>query len=189
MVYCRIIAVDDGPLGNSYHVLESIIFDDGMKKKKCTVLFDKEQCQIVCSCYLFEFRGIFCKHCIIVFITNDITFVPERCTLRRWKKDVSRTYTRMNINYNGWISTPAQVRYDELCDTFRKVVDVVADDEVLTREITEWLEMKMINMNISKNKSSCGSSLISGHSQVHDSTERGLVDKNSRVHKLDPKNS
>ncbi|KAL2484708.1 Protein FAR1-RELATED SEQUENCE [Abeliophyllum distichum] len=95
----------------------------------------------------------------------------------------------MKINYNGWISTPTQVRYDELCDTFRKVADVVADDEVLTREITEWLEMKMTNMNISKNKSSCGSNLISGHSQVHDSAERGLVDKNSSVHMLDPKNS
>ncbi|KAL2498628.1 Protein FAR1-RELATED SEQUENCE 5 [Abeliophyllum distichum] len=70
-----------------------------------------------------------------------------------------------------------------------QVADVVADDEVLTREITEWLEMKMTNMNISKNKSSCGSNLISGHSQVHDSTERGLVDKNSSVHMLDPKNS
>ncbi|KAL2471895.1 Protein FAR1-RELATED SEQUENCE [Abeliophyllum distichum] len=95
----------------------------------------------------------------------------------------------MKINYNSWISTPAQVRYDELCDTFRKVADVVADDEVLTREITDWLEIKMTNMNISKNKSSCGSNLISEHSRVHNSTERGLVDKNSSIHMLDPKNS
>ncbi|KAL2471866.1 Protein FAR1-RELATED SEQUENCE 5 [Abeliophyllum distichum] len=59
----------------------------------------------------------------------------------------------------------------------------------LLREITDWLEMKMTDLNISKNKSSCGNNLISRHSRVHDSTERGLVDKNSSVHMLDPKNS
>ncbi|KAL2462188.1 FAR1-related protein [Abeliophyllum distichum] len=93
----------------------------------------------------------------------------------------------MKINYNGWISTPAQLRYDELCEIFCKVADVVADDEEHCREIMDWLEMKMINLKISNNKSSCGSNLISGHSRVQASTERELVDKDYSVHTLDPK--
>ncbi|KAL2486275.1 Protein FAR1-RELATED SEQUENCE [Abeliophyllum distichum] len=70
-----------------------------------------------------------------------------------------------------------------------QVADVVVDDEVLTREIMDCLEMKMTDLNISKNKSSCDSNRISRHSRVHDSIEQGLVDKNSSVHMLDRKNS
>ncbi|KAL2465956.1 Protein FAR1-RELATED SEQUENCE [Abeliophyllum distichum] len=83
--------------------------------------------------------------------------------------------------------TPAQLRYDELCETLRKVADVEADDEEHCREITDWLEMKMINLKISNNKSSCGSNLISGHSLVQATTEREIVDKDYSVHMLDPK--
>ncbi|KAL2454659.1 Protein FAR1-RELATED SEQUENCE [Abeliophyllum distichum] len=117
---------------------------------------------------------------------NDVIVVLERYILRRWRKDVSRTYTMMKINYNGWISTLAQVQYDELCDIFGNVADVVVDDEVQTQEIKKWLQLKMNDLNISKNRSACGSNLISGQG-VQLVTERGSVEKESSIHMLDPK--
>ncbi|KAL2525611.1 Protein FAR1-RELATED SEQUENCE [Abeliophyllum distichum] len=57
MVYCRIIAVDEGPLGNSYQVLESIIFDDGMKKN--TVLFYKDNVKLCVAVTCLNFGGYF----------------------------------------------------------------------------------------------------------------------------------
>ncbi|KAL2523851.1 protein FAR1-RELATED SEQUENCE 5-like [Abeliophyllum distichum] len=94
----------------------------------------------------------------------------------------------MKINYNGWISTLAQVQYDELCDIFGNVADVVVDDEVQTQEIKKWLQLKMNDLNISKNRSACGSNLISGQG-VQLVAELGSVEKESSIHMLDPKRS
>jgi len=160
-VYCDIISIEVGYVGTRYEVQEVIIFNEITKKKKFTVMFEGEKCYIVCSCHLFEFRGILCRHALSVLIRNDVELIPNSYILRRWRKDVCRAYTRVKINYNGWVSTPEQVRYDQLQSLSAKVANLVVDDEERTREFTELLENQLNNLTISIPRTSYGSNLIS----------------------------
>ena len=64
---------------------------------------------------------------------------------------------KVKINYNGWISTPSQLRYDKLCNKFFKIANVVADDEERTRATMEWMESQMNALNICNVNPSYGS--------------------------------
>ncbi|XP_052195759.1 protein FAR1-RELATED SEQUENCE 5-like [Diospyros lotus] len=177
-MYCEVVSTEEGPLGIRYEVREDIIFDEKVKEKKFVVVFEKEKCDIVCSCHMFEFRGIICRHVVTVLIRNGVRLVPEKYILKRWRRDVSRSYKRVKINYNGWINTPGQLRYDELCNAFAKVANLVADDEEQTRATMEWIESQLNVLNISNAKLSCGSNIYAQHTvqeQVFDCGEAATV--------------
>jgi len=170
-MYCEVVSTEEGLLGTRYEVREDIIFDERFKEKKFSVVIDKEKCDFVCSCHMFEFRGIICRHIVTVLIQNGIRSFPEKYILRQWRRDVSRSYTRVKINYNGWVSTPSQLRYDKLCSVFAKVVDLVADDEDLTQATMEWMESQLTALSKSSVKPSCGSNI-----HVEDSVQEQVPD-------------
>ncbi|XP_021762941.1 protein FAR1-RELATED SEQUENCE 5-like [Chenopodium quinoa] len=51
------------------------------------VSVDKEKGEFSCSCKLFEFRGILCRHIIQVIHTKDIECITEKYILNRWRKE------------------------------------------------------------------------------------------------------
>ncbi|KAL2929819.1 Protein FAR1-RELATED SEQUENCE 5 [Bienertia sinuspersici] len=54
-----------------------------------------------CSCKLFEFRGILCRHIIKIIEFEDVNVIPERYILSRWKKDIVRPYEDIRVsNYD-----------------------------------------------------------------------------------------
>ncbi|KAL2505205.1 Protein FAR1-RELATED SEQUENCE [Abeliophyllum distichum] len=185
-VYCEVISTQEACVGTYYEVREDVIFHEVLRKKMFTVSFQRDICHIVCSCHLFEFRGILCKHAITVLIRNDIVKLPDAYILRRWRRDVSRAYTRVKINYDGWITNPGQLRYDRLCLAFAKVADLVADDEERSQEIMEWIECQSTDMTIPRSKPSCGSNFLSQHS-VQMGSLSTECEKNETVQILDPK--
>lgn len=52
-----------------------------------------------CSCQLFEFKGILCRHVISILIFNKVTEVPKNYILDRWRKDVKRGYQNIKRDY------------------------------------------------------------------------------------------
>ncbi|XP_052169880.1 protein FAR1-RELATED SEQUENCE 4-like isoform X2 [Diospyros lotus] len=184
-MYCDIISTEVGYLGTRYEVQEDIIFNETTKRKRFTVMFEGEKCHIVCSCHLFEFQGILCKHALSVLIRNDVKLIPDSYILRRWRKDVRRAYTRVKINYNGWVNTPEQVRYDQLQSLFANVANLVVDDKERTRELMELLENQMNDLTISRLRTTCGSNLLSQGS-VQSASDCGKVARTSSGLILDP---
>ncbi|GER43819.1 FAR1-related sequence 4, partial [Striga asiatica] len=178
MVYCEIISKEDGCekflRGHEYMVQEDVICNGKKYKKFYIVQTQKESGNFVCSCHLFEFRGIICKHAITVLIRNDVTSVPDMYMLRRWRRDVCRSYQRVKINYDGWISTPDQLRYDNLCRAFAVVADKVANDDVRASKLMEWIgsvsnDLDLMNMDQrSEEKSNLDQSILV------DSVNRGV---------------
>ncbi|XP_022889072.1 protein FAR1-RELATED SEQUENCE 6-like [Olea europaea var. sylvestris] len=83
-------------------------------RKKFTVWFRAEMCDIVCGSHFFEFRGILCRHAISVLMINDVTSLSDPYILRRWRQDICRAHTRVSMNYADLISTPDQLRYEKL---------------------------------------------------------------------------
>ncbi|CAA3021759.1 FAR1-RELATED SEQUENCE 5-like [Olea europaea subsp. europaea] len=141
-VYCDLISSLECFSGTRYEVLEDVILYDRLKKKRCYVTFEKEKCEIVCSCHLFEFRGIICRHAIAILIRNNITSLPDSYILRRWRRDVSRAHTKVVANYDGLSSSPAQLRYDKLCQSFASLANLVAEDDEESRQVMEWIDCK-----------------------------------------------
>ena len=183
MMYCQVISTDEGFMVTRYDVQEVVMFDGGRKKKVFTVSFQIEDCHIVCSCHLFEFRGILCKHAILILVRNDIHTLPEMYIMKRWRKDVRRAHSRVAVNYDGWVSTPEQRRYDEMRKAFDKVADLAANNESRTQTVMEWIEFQM--NDLSKIGTSCGSNLPSQQS-VEVASESGVQENTSSVNIHDP---
>lgn len=79
----------------------------------------------------------------MVLMCNDVTSMPERYILRRWRRDISRAHPRIAVNYDGLVNAPRQLRYDEMCHAFLDVADLAADDEGWTRSIMEWIKSQV----------------------------------------------
>ncbi|XP_022852764.1 protein FAR1-RELATED SEQUENCE 5-like [Olea europaea var. sylvestris] len=95
----------------------------------------------------------------------------------RWRRDVSRAYTRVAVNYNELVSTPEQLRYDKMCQSFASLANMVADDEVESGAIVEWIEdqckkrlmsSNVLSPHITLIASECGTSQGSGNSNIRD---------------------
>ncbi|XP_022889102.1 protein FAR1-RELATED SEQUENCE 6-like [Olea europaea var. sylvestris] len=145
-VYCNIISTSEGSSKTTYNVRETIMYDGRRKRKNCVVSFVRNNCEVVCNCHLFEFRGILCRHAIAVLDWNDITCIPDRYILRRWRRDVRRAHTRVPVNYAGLETTLAQLRYEEMSKGFAQVADLAADDEMRSRAIMEWIKSQCEDM-------------------------------------------
>ncbi|XP_022899212.1 protein FAR1-RELATED SEQUENCE 2-like [Olea europaea var. sylvestris] len=165
-VYCDLISTSEGPSGTMYEVRQDVMGGGIKRKKTFVVSFDRQNCDIICSYHLFEFRGIICRHAIAVPIRCDVTLLPERYILRRWRKDVSRAHTRVAVNYDGLVSTPKQLRYGDMCRAFEEVADLAANDEGRACVIMEWIKLQRQDLMMSK-KSGTGSNAISKHSFDH----------------------
>jgi len=75
----------DGSIWN-YNVKEDFLWNGKRANKFHDVLFDSITTTTKCSCLLFEFRGILCRHCFLVLGQEDIDYVPEQYVLRRWSR-------------------------------------------------------------------------------------------------------
>ncbi|XP_052198271.1 protein FAR1-RELATED SEQUENCE 1-like [Diospyros lotus] len=185
-IYCSIVSTEEGPLGMRYEVREDIIIDERVKEKKFSIFVEKDSCDIVCNCHMFEFKGIICRHASTILIQNGVRSIPERYILWRWRRDVSRSYMRVKINYNGWISTPSQLRYDQLCSAFAKVADKVADDEERTRATMEWIQSQLNGLSISNANPSYGGNIYAQHSMQEQVRSCGEIATASSKQIMDP---
>ncbi|XP_022891676.1 protein FAR1-RELATED SEQUENCE 2-like [Olea europaea var. sylvestris] len=136
-IYCDIALEVEGLDGVKYEVRESVVYPERRKKKTFLISFRRDTSEMMCSCHLFEFQGIICRHAIIVFDHNDFTRMPKKYILWRSRIDISRAYTRVAVNYAGLVSTPEQLRYNGMCQAFVEVVDLVASDEGRARAIMD----------------------------------------------------
>ncbi|KAL2938714.1 Protein FAR1-RELATED SEQUENCE 5, partial [Bienertia sinuspersici] len=67
--------------------------------KTFIVSCDKDKGDFSCSCKLFEFRGILCRHIIKIIEFEDVNVIPERYILSRWRKDIVRPYEDIRVSY------------------------------------------------------------------------------------------
>ncbi|CAL1411588.1 unnamed protein product [Linum trigynum] len=59
----------------------------GDKNEKYTVRLDRLNLDIYCSCKMFEFEGVLCRHALRVFNLMGIRELPSRYILHRWTKN------------------------------------------------------------------------------------------------------
>ncbi|KAL2899098.1 Protein FAR1-RELATED SEQUENCE 6 [Bienertia sinuspersici] len=67
--------------------------------KTFIVSCDKDKGDFSCSCKLFEFRVILCRHIIKIIEFEDVNIIPEGYILSRWRKDIVRPYEDIRVSH------------------------------------------------------------------------------------------
>ncbi|KAI3853707.1 hypothetical protein MKW98_025224 [Papaver atlanticum] len=108
------------------------------KKRKPTVDFD-----VHCSCQRFESKGILCRHTIKVLILNEIRSISDKYILRRWRKDVKRSHTKVIVNFTFWENSEASLRYNHMCRKFSEVAYLASGSDEQCKDVNGWLDSKI----------------------------------------------
>ncbi|KAK6142492.1 hypothetical protein DH2020_022840 [Rehmannia glutinosa] len=74
--------VDDAGTVTTYRVAKF-----GEENKAHTVRFDVFQTKATCSCRMFDFSGIICRHVLSVFRAKNVLMLPSEYVLKRWTKN------------------------------------------------------------------------------------------------------
>ncbi|XP_042969150.1 protein FAR-RED ELONGATED HYPOCOTYL 3-like [Carya illinoinensis] len=91
--------------------------DDFVKRVTFTVNIEQDPLDVKCSCKLFEFRGILCRHALHILTQIGQYTVLKKYILDRWRKDVKRKYTFVKSSYDTSTNDDAQ-RYDRIQNSF-----------------------------------------------------------------------
>ncbi|XP_062108481.1 protein FAR1-RELATED SEQUENCE 7-like isoform X2 [Humulus lupulus] len=59
----------------------------GNDNEKCVVTFSASNLNVSCSCEMFEFEGVLCRHILRVFQILDVREIPSRYILHRWTRN------------------------------------------------------------------------------------------------------
>ncbi|WVZ08830.1 hypothetical protein V8G54_022176 [Vigna mungo] len=106
-----------------------------VKEEFIAVDFDPLTTDIHCSCQLFEFRGILCRHCLLVLGQEDVHNVPTKYVLRRWSRNVRRRHTLITTSYNNHTQEPKMQRYQTLRKCFYDIAEEACHSESALKKL------------------------------------------------------
>ncbi|KAH7685619.1 FHY3/FAR1 family protein [Dioscorea alata] len=113
------------------------------------VYTNEEEFDIKCSCRLFEFKGIICRHICKVLIERNVKDIPSRYILPRWRKDIKPMHTYVLNCYDDPQTNEEKLRYNKLCSHFTKATELGAESNdkymFLMKYVDEAIERLMDN--------------------------------------------
>nr|GMC52828.1 protein FAR-RED IMPAIRED RESPONSE 1 isoform X1 [Ipomoea batatas] len=84
-----------------------------------TVFWNEKTSDTSCSCRLFEYKGILCRHIMIVLQMAGVYNIPSKYILKRWTKDAK---SRETVRLVDSIESRVQ-RYTDICQRVFKLGD------------------------------------------------------------------
>jgi hypothetical protein len=114
---------------STYEVIDRVKFNgDFTKEVKYYAYFNDTECEVKCTCRLFEFRRIMCRHALIVLtLVKDVKELPSKYIIDQWRKDLKRKYTFVKSSYDNLSGNPKAQKYDDLCNDFSEVAFLASD--------------------------------------------------------------
>ncbi|KAF5445612.1 hypothetical protein F2P56_034654 [Juglans regia] len=100
MICCNCIHVSKQGCISTFDVLDEISTGDHVKTVHYIVYYNDEECDMKCTCALFQMRGIICRHVFKVCQMKKIHVLPEKYILDWWRKDLKRRYTLVKSSYD-----------------------------------------------------------------------------------------
>ncbi|WVZ04467.1 hypothetical protein V8G54_025273 [Vigna mungo] len=123
----------------TYNVKEEFIWEGQCGSKFYDVDYDSLSNDIHCSCKLFDFRGILCRHCLLVLGQEDVRNVPTKYVLRRWSRNVRRRHTLITTSYSNHTQQPKMQRYQTLCKCFYDIAEEACQSETTSKKLLSEL--------------------------------------------------
>ncbi|KAK3218273.1 hypothetical protein Dsin_012243 [Dipteronia sinensis] len=103
------------------------------------VLLTEVYCVVNCNCRLCEFKGILCRHAIVVLIHKEIFVIPDKYILRRGRKDVTRCHTKVKIGYDNWSTKLEGHRFDKMYNTFYELAYLATGSDAMCNIVIEGI--------------------------------------------------
>ncbi|XP_031252418.1 protein FAR1-RELATED SEQUENCE 5-like [Pistacia vera] len=128
-LYCELSSFNEIDSYTEFIIEEDVMVGETHRRVPFVVCFYEATCDVRCNCRLFEFRGILCRHAIVVLIRKQISNIPEKYILRRWRKNINRCYTKVKISYNSWSTNLEGQRFDQLSNLFSTVANLASNNE------------------------------------------------------------
>ncbi|XP_047319810.1 protein FAR1-RELATED SEQUENCE 5 [Impatiens glandulifera] len=97
----------------------------GEDYKSHFVKFNVLEMQVMCSCQMFEFSGLLCRHVLTVFRVTNVLTLPSHYILKRWTRNAKSTVTldeRASDVFNNYLESQT-FRYNNLRHQAFKFVD------------------------------------------------------------------
>ncbi|XP_039146848.1 protein FAR1-RELATED SEQUENCE 9-like [Dioscorea cayenensis subsp. rotundata] len=135
----------------SFQVSDIVKGKEGAFRKQVVynVYTNEEEFDIKCTCQLFEFKGIICRHICKVLIEKNVKDIPSRYILPRWRKDIKRMHTYVQNCYDDPQTSEEKLRYNKLCSHFTKAAEHGAESNdkynLLMKYVDEAIEKLMDN--------------------------------------------
>ncbi|CAL9194074.1 protein FAR-RED IMPAIRED RESPONSE 1 [Musa acuminata AAA Group] len=150
-MFCYVHSMKEEDDFGVYEVIEDMVVDNGLSNQKVcfTVYFKQAEFDVRCSCRLFEFQGILCRHIITLLTVKGVYSVPQKFILPRWRKDLRREHTKVKVSYNNWNTTPEMQRYDLISKKSAVFGDFGCTSEENTQIVLDFIEQFRQNFNIS----------------------------------------
>lgn len=130
-----------------YEIIETISSGEENKLRRHVsfiVCFKEDSHEASCNCRLFEFRGMICRHQMMVFKQRGLERVPDKYVFKRWSKNVKRVHTKVRITYDNSFKTVEACRYDNMCNNFFEVADLARDyqerHDIVVAQCRKWKE-------------------------------------------------
>ncbi|KAG6482007.1 hypothetical protein ZIOFF_058634 [Zingiber officinale] len=149
-MFCYVHSVKEEDVFGVYEVIEDMVVENGLSNQKVvfTVYFKQPEFDVRCSCRLFEFRGILCRHIITLLTVKGVYSVPYKYILPRWRKDLRREHTKVKVSYNNWNTTPQMQRYDLISKKSLMFADFGSTSEENTQIALDFIEQFRQKFNI-----------------------------------------
>jgi hypothetical protein len=145
-VHCNNFLLKSEGAISTYQVVETCqSHENHMIDKTFIVFFNDDEFEVKCTCAMFEFRGILCKHSISVLVTKKVTMLLPRYILDRWRKDIKCKYTLIKSNYNAFVSSSSAQRYDRMFKKFEELAS-------LTLKSVKYSTEAIKNLNVLNEK-------------------------------------
>jgi len=123
-----------------YTVKDVLIWKEQSADKIYEVIFHQLTKDNECSCRLFEFRVILCRHCLIVFAQEDVKYVSGKYILSQWSKHIRRRHTLIRVSYKTKKDDPNVKRYELMCKKLYDIAEVACESENATQFMINQLE-------------------------------------------------
>ena len=97
----------------------------GENHKAYSVRFNVREMKATCSCHMFEFSGLLCRHILTVFRVTNVLTLPPRYVLKRWTRN-AKSGVILEERANDLLNSSREsltVRYNNLRHEALKYVD------------------------------------------------------------------
>ncbi|KAK0600697.1 hypothetical protein LWI29_017563 [Acer saccharum] len=139
-LYCVLSFDEDNGHYSKFIVREDVMVGEASHRRvPFIVRLSEVDCVVNCNCRLFEFKGILCRHAIMVLIHKGIFVVPDKYILRRWRKDVTRCHTKVKIGYDNWSTKPEGHRFDKMCNSFYELAHLATGSDDMCNIVIEGI--------------------------------------------------
>ncbi|OMO71135.1 Zinc finger, PMZ-type [Corchorus capsularis] len=153
------------------------------------VIVDDEECMIKCSCKKFETEGIPCRHAVNIMKVENMTRIPEKMVLARWRTDCGKSLSRI-FPFHFDVEETKIFRQASLCVLCNKICDDanfsnMAYDEA--KAVLGNLHETLLRMKLEPNGGSSGASGRNEHQENAFNRGHALVGREGSSRRAGPR--